>query len=368
MGMEIGKIISTLHKIIEKENLTSEEIKEAFTTIIREDREGYFLLAFFTALSTKGETAEELYGLCQSLSRFCPELNIEIDPNIVTDLSGTGGAKLKTINVSTAASFIVAATGIKVAKQAFPGITSPTGSADVFQNFGIDIFNVNRDILKKCLHKVGIVPYNVVFGLAKGIDNLRNFGRLQFEKGLAIRTPMHLIANIFSPIKMKRRIYGMFNEKYLFVTAELLQKLGYTKGVVFYGLDGLCEISNIGQTKVVEFDRTKIEEYTIEPKDFGIKRAKYEDIKAINPEQNIIDFLKVISGKEKGPKADMVFLNAAASLYVLEKSKDIKEGIDIAKNLVKEGKPLQKLTDLVSLIGNKEMLEEWKEKAGIGGR
>jgi len=94
---------------------------------------------------------------------------------------------------------------------------------------------------------------------------------------------MHLIANIFSPIEMKRRIYGIFSEKYLHIIAELLQKIGYVKGIVFYGLDGLCEISNIGPTKIVEFNKTKMEEYVVEPEDFGIKRAEYKDIKSNKP-------------------------------------------------------------------------------------
>jgi len=365
---KIEEIIPLLHKIMERENLTTEEAHKIFTTIIKKDREGYFFTAFFTAISSKGETAEELYGLCRALSEFCPKLDVGLDPNTVTDLSGTGGSKLKTINVSTAASFIVASSeDIKVAKQAFPGITSPTGSADIFQAFGINVFSVSRELVKECLHKVGIVPYNVVFSLAEGIDNLRNFGRLQFEKGLAIRTPMHLIANIFSPIEMKRRIYGMFSENYLHVIAELLQKMGYEKGIVFHGRDGLCEISNIGPTKIVEFDKNKREEYIVNPEDFGIKRAKYENIKATNPEQNIIDFLRILSGREKGAKADIVFLNAGASLYVMEKVRDIKDGIEMAKNLIEAGNPLKKLTELVSLIGDKEKLEMWKEKAGIGG-
>jgi len=354
-----------LCKMIEGEDLTAEEAKKSFASIIREEKDSYFLTAFFAILSTKGETTEELYGLCQALSEFCPHLTVGIDPNVITDLSGTGGGKLKTINVSTAASFIVASAGFKVAKQAFPGITSPTGSADIFRTFGIDVFRITAKQIKECLINVGIVPYNVVFSLAKGLENIRNFGKLQFEKGLAFRTPMHLISNIFSPMEIKRRIYGMFTEKYLNTIGDLLQKLGYVKGMVFHGLDGLCEISNIGPTKIIEFDKIERKEYTVAPEDFGIKRANYKEIKAISPEQNVMDFLRILSGKEKAAKRDIVALNAAASLYVMERTKDIKEGILIAKDLIEKGKAWEKLENLISLIGEPKKLEYWKEKAGV---
>jgi anthranilate phosphoribosyltransferase len=93
---------------MERENLSAEEAREAFAMILKEDKEGYFITAFLTAMSTKGETGEELYGLYQAMSKFCLRLEVEIDPDKITDLSGTGGSKLKTINVSTAASFVVA--------------------------------------------------------------------------------------------------------------------------------------------------------------------------------------------------------------------------------------------------------------------
>lgn len=362
---KISQVIPLLNKMMEGESLTPEETRRAFATIIREEKDSYFLAAFFAILSTKGETADELYGLCQALSEFCPKPKMRIDPNNITDLSGTGGAKLKTINVSTAASFVVASAGPKVAKQAFPGISSPTGSADMFRAFGIDVLSLDINQIRKCLTNVGISPYNVVFSIATGLENIKNFGRLQFEKGLAIRTPMHLMSNIFSPIEMRRRIYGMFTGKYLSIVAELLQKLGYVKGMVFHGLDGLCEISNIGLTKIVEFNETERKEYTVGPEDFGIRKAIYEEIKPISPEQNVIDFVRILFGKEKGAKRDIVLLNAAASLYVMEKAKDIKEGIQIAKNLIEEGKAWGKVENLVSSIGEPEKLADWKEKAGI---
>jgi anthranilate phosphoribosyltransferase len=354
-------LTSSLQKLMRRENLSAEEAKRAFATILKEDREGYFITAFLTAMSTKGETGEELYGLYQALSEFCPKLEVGIDSDKITDLSGTGGSKLKTINVSTAASFVVAAAGFKVAKQAFPGITSPTGSADVFRAFGIDVFKINREKIKMALNEIGIVPYNTAFGLAEKWEAIRKFGEINI-KYLNIVNPLHVMINIFSPIPMKRRIYGVFSDKYLESLVDLLQRLGYKKGMVFYGLDGLCEISNIGPTKIIEFEGTKRKEYIVMPEDFGIKKARYEDIKAISPEQNIKDFVRILLGKEKGPKRDMVLLNAAASLYVMDGVKDMKEGVEVARKLIEEGKAWEKLEKLVFLLGDPGKLKVWEEK------
>lgn len=358
------KVSSLLRKMMEGKNLTANEAKTAFTTIIKEDKNTHFITAFLAIMSTKGATGEELYGLSQAVSEFYPKLNKEIDTNIVTDLSGTGGAKIKTINVSTAASFIVAAAGFKVAKQAFPGITSPTGSADIFHSLGIEVFKINLKQIKDVLEKIGLVPYNIVFGLTDKLGVIRKFGRLNIQK-LKIVNSLHLIMNLLSPIQIRRRAYGVFNVKYLEVIAELFQRRGYIKGIIYYGLDGLCEVSNIGPTKIIEIYKKKSKSYTVRPNDFGIKKSKYEDIKAISPKQNVIDFLRILYGRERGSKRDIVLINAAVALYTMDKVENFVQGTKLAAQILEEGLAFKKLEQLVNSLGSKEQLEFWKKKAGL---
>lgn len=358
-------ITPLIRKLSEGQSLTAKETKRVFTSIIKEDKEGYFHLAFLSMLSAKGETSDELYGLCQAIAEFCPRIQTKINQDEIIDLSGTGGSRLKTFNISTTASFVVAGAGFYVAKQAFPGVTSPTGSADLFRYLGIDIFRVNREQVQTCLATTRIVPYNVIFSLAKGMENTKHFGQVQIEQRLNFRNPFHLMGSIYSPIKMRRRIYGMFSEKYLHTIADLFQKLGYVKGMVFYGMDGIDEISNIGKTKIIEFTAKRTKTYTIEPSDLGIKKAKFDDIKAISKERNIIDFLKIIYGKDKSPRRDIVLANTAVSLYVLGKAKDLAKGVKIAAGVINSGAAAKKLEELVDFLGDQKKLASWKKKAGI---
>ena len=352
-----------LRKIMDGQDLTAAETDSALRTIMKEDQDGYFYLAFLVALHTKGETAEELFGLCQ-LEDFVPKINTGISPEMITDLSGTGGAKLKTINVSTAASFIVAGAGFNVAKQAARGVTGPTGSADVFGAFGIDVYKITPETIKQTLGNVGIVPYfYVAFG--KGMENRSRLGkRIFFDGKLGIRIPFHLAFFAYSPIEMRSRTYGVYDEKYLRILAELFQKLGYAKCLVFHGVGGLCEVSNIGPTKIVEFNGDAMKEYTINPEDMGLKKSSYEDIRSGSAEQNIIDFLRILYGKEIGPKRDLVLANAAASFYALGKVTSLKEGVELARQVLEEGKAAVKLEELTNLIGEPAKLKDWKAKAG----
>ncbi|NIQ04816.1 MAG: anthranilate phosphoribosyltransferase [Candidatus Korarchaeota archaeon] len=346
-------------------DLTARETQNAFSTIIREDKNGYFFFTFMAMLSTKGETDEELYGLCKTLEEFCPEIPVSIDSDRITDLSGTGAAKLMTINVSTAASFIVAGNGFSVAKQAFPAITSPIGSADVFQSFGINVFDMPPQKIKQYLEDVGIVGYNVLMSVARGVENLKHHVRTQGEEGLVFRTPLNLMGQVYTPLPMKRRIYGMFTDRYLHTVSELFRKLGYTHTMVLYGADGLSEISNLGKTQIVERRDNHTEEYTIVPADLGIQRASYHDIKVTSPERNIKEFLRILYGVEQGPKKDLVVMNAGASLYVMGDADDLKDGVELADQLLREGKAAKKLEELVSTCGNSQKLERWKKAAKI---
>lgn len=360
------KIAPLLFKISNKENLTVEETEEAFDICIAEDKESYFFTALTMGLMAKGITSDELLGFCKSLEKVTPRIQVNINPDKITDNSGTGGDKLKTFNISTTAAFVISAAGIPVAKQAFFAVTGVGGSGDLFRAFGVDVIKLsNPDTIKKLLENIGFVPYVAAFlPDPNKVPGLLKFAKIQSE-GLKYTTPLHLVANVVAPIKMERRIYGVFNKKYSKILAELLQKLNYKKVLVVHGLDGLDEISNIGDTEIVELNEGKISTYMVSPEDFGIAKANYDEIKAVSKEQNVIDFLRIIFNKEKGPKKDIVLMNAAATFYVMDKVKTFKEGVELANKIIVEGKAAEKLKELVELLGDVKKLEEWKTKSGL---
>lgn len=354
-----------IRKVSEGQNLTAEETERALDLVIKEDTEGWFIWSLLLALHTKGETGDELLGFCRSYVKRLPKLNPKVDVENITDTSGTGGDRLKTFNVSTTASVVLAGADIKIAKQAFFAVTGLSGSAEIFGAFGVDIMKIRTKQVEKTLETIGICPYlKEVIGKTAGLENLMVTQRMS-DKGLKLASPLHLVANVATPIKMKRRVYGCTWEKYLPILAELFQKLGYTKGMVVYGVDGIDEVSNIGKTKIVEYTAKQRKVYTIDPGDLGLKKAKYEDIQAISRERNIIDFLRILYGREKGPRRDIVLANAAASLYVMDRVKDLAEGVKLAGKIIEEGLAFKKLEALVDFLGDKNLLNQWKKKAGI---
>ena len=355
-----------IRKVSERQGLTAKETESAFNTIAVRDKEGYYFLAILLALHTKGETSDELLGICRSFARYSQKVKPRVDADIITDTSGTGGDRLKTLNVSTTAAFVLAGKGVVVAKKAFFAITGLTGSADIFASFGIDVMSIDAQTLKRTLEKVGISPYlSSSPAMSKKESTFATLMRAQIARGLKLITPLHLAANVDVAVPMRRRVYGCAWEDKLDVLAELFQKMGYVRGMVVHGLDGIDEVSTIGKTRIVEYTNKRTKTYTITPDDMGIKKAKFRDIKAISKERNVIDFLRILYGKDQGPRRDVVLANAAASLYVLGKAKNLALGVKLASESIDEGLASNKLEQLVEVVGNKERFKEWKEKAGL---
>lgn len=350
-----------IRKLANRENLTSKEAKQAFDILTKEDTEGYHTIALLLGLHVKGETPEELYGIVKSIEGFGTKLHPNVSSEKIIDISGTGGDNLKTFNVSTTAAFVVASANVYVAKQAWRTFRGLTGSEDILREFGINVLELGRKPRKieTCLQKTGMTCYFYGY-LTNAFENREKIGFKMAQLGITFPNPFSLVSFAYSAIDIKNRIYGVYNERYLMTLAELFQKLGYQRGMTVYGVDGLDELSNIGLTKICEFKEGKIKQYTFTPEDLGVKKANYNDIKGISKKQNIIDFLRVIYGTDKGPKRDIVAVNAGAALYIMGKVSTLKEGTELAVSLIDSGKASAKLEEVVSAIGNPDKLQKQK--------
>jgi anthranilate phosphoribosyltransferase len=355
-----------IRKLSEGKDLTAEETQRVLDVCTQEDEEGHYLTAFYMGLRAKGETSEELLGLLKSTDRFAPEIQTSIDPSNLIDVSGTGSDALKTFNVSTAVAFVVGASGVAVAKHGFSAISGFTGSSDVIEAFGgnmIKMCSVPQN-LARILEQIGVVTYFTPF-LTKKFKYRATWPRKMAEIGLNFILPWNLVGNMLARFPLERRLYGVFSEEYMEILAELFQKRGYKKGLVVYGLDGLDEVSNVGPTKVIEFTKDSMREYTIVPEDLGLRKANPSEIRAISKEGNIVDFLRVLYGVEGGAKKDLVLANAGAALCVMDKAPSLKRGVTLAGSLIDDGKASQKLEDFVNVVGDPEKLAQWKQKAGV---
>ncbi len=194
---KLQEINHLLTKLVDGNNLTAEETEILHTTISLYDTEGYHYAIFLASLHTKGETADELSGFIETFRKLSAALKINAPSDKLIDLSGTGGGQFKTINASTAASFVVAASGYIVPKATYFGISNPTGSADIFAAFGIDITRLTKEKIEKALENIGICPFYIPF-FSPQLSNRGKISRKVFgEKRIRIRTPSHLVFNIF---------------------------------------------------------------------------------------------------------------------------------------------------------------------------
>ncbi len=355
-------ITPILAKLVDGNDLTIEEATKLFHDVFVYDTEAYHLAVLMGAIHAKGETADELFGFYKAIDSLAEKLDTKLNPERVIDLSGTGGGSFKSINVSTAASFVVTAAGYTVAKEAFYAVTGPTGSADIFAAFGVDIANLSKKQVEEALTEVGICPIFVAYFSAKLANRAKISGKIFRERQIHVRSPFHLVSNVYSPQPMNYRVYGCYSERYLQTLAELFVKLGFKKSLTMYAEIGMPEFSNVGKTVVVEQSGKNIKKYTLTPKDLGVKEAELDEIRTGGKEQNIIDFVRILSGKETGPKADLVAINAGAALYVLGNLSTIKEGVERAKKILVTGKSYTVLEKLTRRLGSQDALKMWLEK------
>lgn len=358
---KLHEIDPLLAKLVDGNDLTTEEAEKLVHHILVYDSEGMHYATWIGAMHAKGETSEELAGFLNAIIKLATKFKVsDYDLDKTTDLSGTGGGKFKSFNVSTAASFVVAAAGYTVAKEAYFAVTSPTGSADVFTTFGVDFFKLTREQIEEALKEVGICPISRNF-ISPKLANCSKLSRKFFiERQVRVRSPFHLVANLYSPLPIKRRIYGCYSERYLEVLANLFIKLGFKKTLTFYAEIGMPELSNVGKTTIAEQNGSKIKKYTVLPADLGVKEAKERDIKTGGREQNITDFVRVLQGKEKGAKADLVAINAGTSLFALGGVKSLEEGTKKAQQILIDGAGYEKLEKLIGRIGSNKLLLKWR--------
>lgn len=357
---KLHKIDAILAKLVDGNDLTVAEAEKLIYHIYVYDTDGMHYATWIGALHAKGETADELLGFLNATARLAVKFKASgFDTNKITDLSGTGGGKFKSINVSTAASFVVAAAGFTVAKEVYYAVTSPTGSADVFVAFGVDFPKLTKEKIEQVLKEVGICPIFTPF-ISPKLANRSKLSRKYFgERQVRVRSPLHLVSNIFSPLPMKHRVYGCYSEKYLEVLANLFKKLGFRRSLTFNAEIGLPEMSNVGKTIIVEQNGNDIKKYIVESTDIGVAEAKEEAIKTGGKEQNIIDFVEILKGKQKGAKSDLVAVNVGAALYALEDVKTIADGTKKAQEILRAGEGYRKFEQLIDKIGTPELLKKY---------
>ena len=345
-----------IQKLIEGTNLTYEESGEIMTEVMSGKATSSQTAAFLTALRMKGEVVEELIAFASVMRTHCQQIKPQVHGRLV-DTCGTGGDKIKTFNVSTAAAFVIAGAGISVAKHGNRAVTSRSGSADVLEKLGVNL-NVEPKAIEDIIEKVGIG-----FMFAPAFHPAMKFAA-EPRREIGIRTVFNILGPLTNPACASAQLLGVYDSKLVVSMAYALQKLGCEEAMVVHGLDGLDEISTVGKTIIAHLKEDNVIKTEKVPSDFGVKKAKISDLQSATPEESVESLFKILSGNmTEGAKADIVLVNGAAGIIVGGKAADFKEAMELSRESIESGAAYSKLKDLVKASGGSlQRLEELEAK------
>jgi len=324
-------------KLKQGQNLSFEDSKSLFSDLMEGKHSEDHIIEILEALIKKGETKDELAGGIFILRDKATK--VSCDPNTI-DTCGTGGDGQNSLNISTAAAIVLASMGVKVAKHGNKAVSSNCGSADVLEALKI---NIN---LKPNEAEEAIKNFNFAFMFAPNYHStMKHVGPARKKMGK--KTIFNLIGPLSSPAQVKRQVIGVFDKKWMKPFAEALKENNVVHAYIVHSDDGMNEISPFAKTNVVELKDSKINEFSINPKDLGINKGNKENLKGKNAEYNaekIIDIYKGTSNEF----SQSVALNAAAGLIVSGKDNDFKNAFGKATEHLNSGKVFEHLTKLQS--------------------
>jgi anthranilate phosphoribosyltransferase len=340
------KITQYLEILLEGGDLTYEQAKDLLDTIFKGDVADVQIAAFLAAMRMKKATPQEFAGLAQSLRDHAIKVDTKIT-NLI-DTCGTGGAPLKTFNISTAAAIVAAGAGAYVAKHGNRGITSKCGSADVLQALGVKI-ECPPDVVAECIEKahIGFMFAPMYHPAMKFVQPIR--------KSLDFLTAFNILGPLANPASVQAQIMGVPQESLLDRIAETFKILG-TKRALIVHASGLDEISITAPTKVVELKDKKKIYYEIQPRDFGISSPHIAELIGGSAEQNAKMIKSVLAGTNKGPIRDIILLNSAAAIMIAGIAENLHTGFKKAAESIDSRQAFNCLEKLIEISNKKNKI------------
>ncbi|MDH7498776.1 MAG: anthranilate phosphoribosyltransferase [candidate division NC10 bacterium] len=329
-------IVEAIKRVVEGGDLREEEASAAMEEIMRGEATPAQIAALITALRMKGETVEEITGCARAMRLHATSISTFAPATI--DTCGTGGDGGKTFNISTTAAFVVAGAGVAVAKHGNRSVSSRCGSADLLKALGIEI-EVEKERVEECLREVGIG-----FLFAPLLHRAMKYA-LGPRREIGIRTLFNILGPLTNPAQVRAQVLGVFRADLTERLASVLGKLGSHHALVVHGLDGMDEITTSAPTQISEWKEERVRTIVLEPESVGIQRAALRDLAGGEPEENAEITVRILKG-ERGPRRDIVLLNAAAGLLVGGKAKDLTEGMGMAAHSIDSGLAWAKLEAL----------------------
>jgi anthranilate phosphoribosyltransferase len=338
----MGTIIEYIGPLLKGESLSFEQAENLLDVIFEGGVPDAEVAAFLTAMRIKGATAQELAGLASSLRSHAVPVKAEVE-NLV-DTCGTGGAAVKTFNISTAAALVAAGAGAYVAKHGNRGITSSCGSADVLAKLGVKI-DCGAETVAQCIRQahIGFMFAPMFHPAMKYVQPVR--------KSLGFGTVFNILGPLANPAGASAQVMGVADASLMGRIVETLKLLGVRRAMVVHS-NGLDEISTSGVTQIAELKDGRIINKELKAADFGIVPADLKGLKICDAESSAKVLTDILTGREDGPAKDIVVLNAAAAIIVSGLADDFHPALDKAKASIASGSAMACLEKLIE-ISNK---------------
>ena len=327
---------AALTMAVEGQPLGADDTRRLFDAIFTGRLSEDEIIAYLSATADRKPTVDELVGAVDSMRSHVRSLAA---PSGAIDLCGTGGDGLGTLNISTAASFVVAANNVPVAKHGNRSASSRSGAADVLEALGVNIA-LAPERAEAVLRETGLV-----FLFAQTYHPAMKYVGAA-RKQIGRRTIFNLLGPLASPARVTRQLVGVFSADWLEPYAQALKALGSTRALIVHGRDGLDEVSISGGTLVAELDNGRITTRELVPEDAGLPRANLADLKGGDATHNAAALTRLLDG-ETGPYRDFVLLNATAALTVAGAASDVKSGVELAARALDTGAAKAKLEALI---------------------
>ncbi len=329
---------SLIAKVADGHALASSEAEAAFDAMMSGEATSGQIGAFLMALRVRGETIDEITAGAKIMRAKAVKVPA---PENAIDTCGTGGDASGTYNISTAASFAVAACGVPVAKHGNKALSSKSGSAEVLEKLGVKL-DIGPDQIRRCIDEAGI---GFMFAPAHH-SAMKHVGPTRAELGT--RTIFNLLGPLSNPAGAKFQVVGVFDHKWVEPLAHVLKNLGSKRVWVMHGSDGLDELTTTGPSHVAELKDGAVSTFEVTPEEVGLPRAAAADLKGGDPDENTDALRRLLEG-ETGPYRDIVALNAAASLVVAGKAPSLKDGVQMAGEAIASGAAKAALDKLVAV-------------------
>lgn len=376
------RLFEAMPLLFARKDLTRDHARDVMEEIFAGKASGMQIAMFVTALRMKGEVTEELIGFVQAVRAHAAPVRAHVkvaedisdtgreslaaepwnqaqpghlaEPwnNDMLDTCGTGGDVSGTFNISTVVAFVVAAAGVRIAKHSNRSISSKCGSVDVIEALGINV-GLSPAAMSAAIDEVGIS-----FLIAPSLHAAWKYAQ-PVRRDIKIRTVFNMLGPLCNPAGAASQLSGVYEPRMTAMHARVLAELGTRRAMVVHGLDGLDEITTTTETQIGEVNGKQVTEWLLKPEDYGIARCKPADLLGGEIGENVRIIHAILEpgpGGEKGPKRDIVLLNAGAALAVAGRAPDIKAGIALAAQTIDSGAAKKKLADYIAFANRADIV------------